>query len=249
MTDPRPPRPAEQMHFLHLLPNLVTIAGLCLGVTAIRYAMADRFELAALLILLAAIVDGLDGLIARRLSASSAFGAELDSLSDMVCFAVAPGLIVYSFALGEAHAMGWLMALIYVAAGALRLARFNVMQDQDAPPTRHFVGVPAPAGAMLALLPVFVTLAGVADARQVPMLVALWLAAVGGLMISRLRTISPKGLRIPRGLILGVFIAVVLAMGLVFTRFWLLMILLDVIYLAILGLGVWKMRDGRAIPD
>lgn len=234
------------MPILHLLPNLVTIAGLCLGVTSIRFAMAERFELAAVLILLAAIIDGLDGLIARRLSATSAFGAELDSLSDMVCFAVAPGLLVFSFALGETHALGWMLALVYIAAGALRLARFNVMQDDAAPPVRHFVGVPAPAGAMLALLPVYLTLSGTADLRAMPALVAIWLGLVGLLMVSRLRTISPKGLRIPRGLVGLAFLAVVLVMGLMLTRFWTLMVVLDLIYLALLIPGLWKAIPRRA---
>ncbi|MFB2531456.1 CDP-diacylglycerol--serine O-phosphatidyltransferase [Paracoccus sp. p4-l81] len=239
-------RPQEQMPFLQLVPNMVTLAGLCLGVTAIRFAMADRYELAAVLILLAAIIDGLDGLIARRLSATSAFGAELDSLSDMVCFAVAPGLIVFSFALGEAHAVGWITALVYIAAGALRLARFNVMQDSAAPPVRHFVGVPAPAGALLVMLPVFVTLAGLADLRQLPVVVTAWMAAVGLLMISRIKTLSPKGLRVPRAIVPLVFIAVILAMGMTFTRFWLLLVFADLAYLVILVLGAWRQhRESR----
>lgn len=234
------PEKQGPMPLLQLLPNLVTLAGLCLGVTSIRFTMAGRFDLAVTLILLAVVIDGLDGLLARRLQASSEFGAQLDSLSDLICFAVAPGLLVYRFALGEANALGWVLVLVYVAAGALRLARFNVSQSEDTGLKTQFIGVPSPGGA---LLPVFVTLAGYADLRAVPGPVSLWLAVVGVLMMSRLRTFSPKAVRIPRGVIGMVLIATVIAVGLIFTRFWALMVLIDAAYIAILAFSV--LRGGR----
>lgn len=235
-------REQEPMPFLQLVPNLVTIAALCLGLTAIRFAMVGRFELAVSLILLAALLDGLDGLIARRLRATSDFGAELDSLSDFLNFGVAPGLLVYRFALGEANSLGWIFVLIYAVAGCLRLARFNVMRGAPETSSKHFVGVPAPAGAMLALFPVFLSLSGLAPAQEAPMIVAIWLGVVGVLMISRLPTFSPKALRIPRGRVGLILIGTAIAMGILFTRFWMLMVLVDLAYLAALLPAVWRAR-------
>ncbi|WP_417808108.1 CDP-diacylglycerol--serine O-phosphatidyltransferase [Thioclava sp.] len=235
------PHEKDRMPFLQLVPNLVTIAGMGLGLTAIRFAMDDRYEFAVVLILLAGLIDGLDGLIARRLHATSDFGAELDSLSDFLCFGVAPGLLVYRFALGETHAFGWIFVLIYTGAACLRLARFNVMRSEP-DSMRHFTGVPAPAGAGLALLPMFVTFANIGDARAVPVLVAIWLGLVGTLMISRIKTFSPKALRIPRGAVGFALIGTVIAVGMVFTKIWLLMVIIVVIYVALLMPAVWRAR-------
>ncbi|MBN2741679.1 MAG: CDP-diacylglycerol--serine O-phosphatidyltransferase [Rhodobacteraceae bacterium] len=231
----------DRMPFLQLVPNLVTIAGMGLGLTAIRFTMDDRFEFAVVLILLAGLIDGLDGLIARRLHATSDFGAELDSLSDFLCFGVAPGLLVYRFALGETHAFGWIFVLIYAGAACLRLARFNVMRAEP-DSMRHFTGVPAPAGAGLALLPMFVTFADLGDARAVPVLVAIWLGLVGTLMISRIKTFSPKALRIPRGAVGFALIGTVIAVGMVFTKIWLLMVIIVVIYVVLLMPAIWRAR-------
>lgn len=240
----RDPQHRDQVPFLQLLPNLVTLSGMCLGLTSMRFAMDGRFDGAALLILLAGLMDGLDGLLARRLNATSNFGAELDSLSDFVCFGVAPGLLVYCYFLEPSNNFGWIFVLVFAAACCLRLARFNVMRDEsDAQTGHHFLGVPAPAGAMLGLLPLFVSLAGVVDLRGVPHLVAFWLGIVGVLMISRLRTFSPKAMRIPRPLVGLMMFATVVAVGLMFTRIWLLLMALDLIYLALLvHTALWARR-------
>lgn len=221
----------DRLPFLHLLPSLVTIIGLCAGLTAIRFAFAGNFALAAALILIAAVLDGLDGLLARRLGSASPFGAELDSLCDFVDFGVAPGILVYEMTMGGAHDIGWVLAMVYIVCCCLRLARFNVNRDAptgDSAP--HFVGVPAPAGALLGLLPVFLALAGLVDAAAAPLLVALWLGIVGLLMVSRLPTFSLKALRIPRDKVRWMLIATAILVGLGFTRFWLLMVLVDLIY-------------------
>jgi CDP-diacylglycerol--serine O-phosphatidyltransferase len=239
------PQDREQMPFLLLLPNLVTIAGMCLGLTSIRYSMVAMFETAVILILLSALIDGMDGLIARRLRATSEFGAELDSLSDFLCFGVAPGVLVYRFAMGEGNALGWVFVLVYAAATCLRLARFNVMRGEGAGKT-HFTGVPAPAGALLALLPVYLNLAGFADTRQAPMAVAVWLGFVGLLMISRIPTFSPKALRVPRWGVGGMLMGTVIGMGLMFTRFWALMVLIDLLYIAMLVPAILRAR-GRLL--
>lgn len=229
----RPPRPSrDSLPFLALVPNLVTILGLCAGLTAIRYTFDSRFMLAAGLIVFAALIDGLDGLLARRLRATSDIGAELDSLSDFLCFGVAPGIVVYRFALTGDAGLMWVFALVYAICCCLRLARFNVMRDQpDAP--RHFIGVPAPAGAGLALMPVFAHFAGAMDLRDWPMLVALWLGFVGFLMVSRIPTPSVKGLRVPRDKARFLLVGMALLVGLMISRFWLLLFLLGLAYLAV----------------
>lgn len=224
----QPPR--DSMPFLSLVPNLVTILGLCAGLTSIRYAIDGRFELATGLIVFAALIDGLDGLLARRLRATSDIGAELDSLSDFVCFGVAPAILVFRYTLSADAGLGWIFALVFAICCCLRLARFNVMRDTpDAP--NHFIGVPAPAGAGLGLMPVFLTLAGVTDMRAVPVLDALWLGFVGLLMVSRIPTPSVKAWRVPRDKARFLLVGMALVVGLMLTRFWLLLAIIGTIYL------------------
>lgn len=232
----------DRMPFLLLLPNLVTLAGMCLGLTAIRFAMVGNFGTAAVLVILSALVDGMDGLIARRLRATSEFGAELDSLSDFLCFGVAPGLILYRFALGEANALGWVFVLVYASACCLRLARFNVTRGEAGAGKTHFTGVPAPAGALLALLPMFLHLSHVVDVRDYPMTAAVWVGIVGLLMISRLPTFSPKTLRVPRWGVVTLLLGTAIGMGLVFSRFWFFMVLADLLYVVTLVPAFFKMR-------
>lgn len=222
----------ESLPFLHLVPNLVTIIGLCAGLTAIRYSFDARFAVATGLIVFAALIDGLDGLIARRLRATSEIGAQLDSLSDFVCFGVAPAIILFRFGMTQDPGFGWIFALVYTICCCLRLARFNVMRaTPDAP--RHFVGVPAPAGAGLALMPIFATFAGILDLHNVSLLVALWLGLVGVLMISRIPTPSAKGLRVPRDKAAYVLVGAALLVGLMLSRFWLLLFVLGLAYLVV----------------
>ena len=237
-----------------LVPNMVTLLALCAGLTSMRLAIEHRFELAIAAIAFAAILDMLDGRIARLLKSTSRFGAELDSLADFVNFGVAPALLVWEFTLASSARTGaWIAVLIYASCCCLRLARFNVAHDKlqatgGASP-KHFTGVPAPAGALLALFPVFLTFENALDARQAPMLVAGWLLVVGFLMASRLPTFSPKALRIPRGAIIWVMIALPFVVGMMLTRFWLSLILIEGLYLATLlrsTLGVtaqwWRAR-------
>ncbi|MFT3973216.1 MAG: phosphatidylcholine/phosphatidylserine synthase [Amaricoccus sp.] len=227
-------RPPENLPFLQLVPNLVTILGLCAGLTAIRFAFLGRFDLAAGLIVFAAVIDGFDGLLARKLDAASPIGAELDSLADFVDFGVAPAIVVYFATLSGIGDLGWTFALVFAVCCCLRLARFNVNRDVPLEGRAHFVGVPAPAGALLGLLPVFATLGGVVDASRLPWAVAAWLGLIGLLMVSRLKTFSPKALRIPRERSRFILVAAALLVGLTLTRFWLLLIVFDVAYAALL---------------
>ncbi len=241
-------RPGTSLPLTHLMPNLVTILGLCAGLTSIRFAVQERFEIAAALIVFAALIDGLDGLLARRLNAASPFGAELDSLADFVNFGVAPGVLVYLLALQPVAALGWVFVLAYAICCCLRLARFNLTRDEPLlPGTRaQFTGVPAPAGAGLALVPVFLTLQGVLDARAMPLFWALYLGVVGALMISRLPTPSIKTLRISREYVGFVLIGAAVVVGLMFTSFWLLMLLMAAVYCALLARNIWLVwRDRR----
>ena len=141
-----------------LIPNIFTLLGLCAGLTAIRMAIEHRWDLAVAALVFAAFLDGIDGRIARLLKAQSRFGAELDSLADFVNFGVAPAIIIYNWALDDLKSMGWIVVLIYAVCAALRLARFNVAlerTDQPAWQKSYFVGVPAPAGAIILLLPIY----------------------------------------------------------------------------------------------
>ncbi|NSX56592.1 CDP-diacylglycerol--serine O-phosphatidyltransferase [Parasulfitobacter algicola] len=226
----------DGLPLLSLLPNLVTLLGLCAGLTSIRFVMADRFDIAAGLILLAALLDGMDGQLARRLNATSSMGAELDSLSDFLCFGVAPALLLFQLGFQDARGIGWICALVYASCCCLRLARFNVMTDQENldPELKknHFVGVPAPAGALLVMLPAFLTFQGVINANDIPIIFSLYMALVGVLMISKLPTISAKSLVIPKNRIALLFIATAVLVGMLLTQFWLSMILISAIYIA-----------------
>ena len=245
---PDPEDPVEagdrrSLPLVQLIPNLVTLLGLCAGLTSIRYTLDEYYQTAAALIILAAIMDGMDGLLARKLNAASHFGAELDSLSDFVCFGVAPGMFVYHFVLRDLPGMGWLFVLVFVICACLRLARFNVNRNAPPPPGRvHFVGVPAPAGAMLGLLPVYLSLAGWVDMRDFPVLAGLYVGLVGLLMISRLPTPSPKGWRVPRNRAIWVLLGVAVFAGAMATKPWSVLALVDLAYLGVLGWGAWIER-------
>jgi CDP-diacylglycerol--serine O-phosphatidyltransferase len=228
----------DKLPFRKLLPNLVTILGLCAGLTSIRFAMGGEFQAAALLIIFAALIDGMDGMLARRLKATSELGAELDSLSDFLNFGVAPGLLVFGYLLGEAEGGGWIFVLVFTICCCLRLARFNITKAaEDAgeqQPQPHFVGVPAPAGALLALLPVFLGFQDVRAVPEAPVLTSAWLGLVGALMVSRLPTFSPKSVYIPRDKIVWLLIATAIVIGGFLTQFWISMILIDVVYVGLL---------------
>ncbi len=151
-----------------VLPNLVTVLAICAGLSGIRLAFEARFETAVAMVLIAAFLDGIDGRLARMLKATSSFGAQMDSLADIVNFGVAPALVLYAFLLDRAGSPGWIAALLFAIACGLRLARFNVLdEDLDRPAwqAEYFVGVPAPAGAVLVLLPVYLVFVGALPAR------------------------------------------------------------------------------------
>src|ERR1700757_1869253 len=170
-----------------LVPNVITLLAICAGLTAIRLSTEGRMELAVAAIVFAAVLDGLDGRVARMIKGQSKFGAELDSLADFVNFGVAPGLMLYFWQLHELHNGGWIAAMIFAISGGLRLARFNAsIDDPNKPPfaSNYFTGVPAPAGAVTALLPVYPAFLGFSKPPAV--LTAAYTLLIAFLMVSRL---------------------------------------------------------------
>lgn len=186
-----------------LFPNMVTLAGLCCGLSAIRFALLDKWELSVSFIIAAALIDGMDGRIARMLGATSLFGAQLDSLSDFVCFGIAPALILYMWQLHDIHGIGWAVTLFFCVCTALRLARFNTgLFDDNTRPweKKFFVGVPSPAGGILCLLPLVVALQ-YPELKLPTAYSAVYIVMVGTLMASRIPTFSGKKVRIKHEMI------------------------------------------------
>ncbi|MEP4766756.1 MAG: phosphatidylcholine/phosphatidylserine synthase [Roseibium sp.] len=203
-----------------IVPNVVTLLALCSGLTAVRMAFEGRWEFAVGAVLVAAILDALDGRVARLMKGTSKFGAELDSLADFVNFGVTPALMLYIWILKDAGSLGWIAALIFAISAALRLARFNVaLDDPDKPAwaSNFFTGVPAPAGALTVLLPLYFDFLGLfphwfADSA----VVAIYTIAIAFLLICRLPTFSGKqlGTRVRRDLVLPLFVFAVLIVAL-----------------------------------
>lgn len=198
------------LSFNRLIPNILTVLALCAGLTAIRYALVERWDFAVFAIVAAGLLDALDGRIARLLKGQSKFGAELDSLADTVSFGVAPAMILYLWTMDTAGRVGWVMVLLYCVCCVLRLARFNTLLDDDSRPHgayNFFTGVPAPMGAALSLSPLILWLEIREEWIAAPVVVGTVLAAVSVLMVSRLPTFAFKQFRVARGWILPLLLA------------------------------------------
>lgn len=230
------PRPRRKLHILQLLPNLVSILGLCSGLTAIRFAIDGHFATAIALIGLAAALDALDGRLARMLKSESAIGAELDSLGDFVNFGVVPAVILYLWGLKGEASLGWIAVLIYAICCMLRLARFNVgnKRTDGAEPAERtsFIGVPSPAGAMLVLSPMYLAFCFDGDVRLPDVAVAVWMVAMGALMISRIRTPSLKRVTIYAEDARYILVAVAAVVAALLTYPWITLLSLACLYLA-----------------
>jgi CDP-diacylglycerol--serine O-phosphatidyltransferase len=235
-----------------LIPNVLTLAALCSGLTAIRFGLQGQMKLAVIAIIVAAIFDALDGRVARRLGVTSRFGAELDSLSDFLCFGVSPALVLYLVSLKDAGALGWVVTLMFPMCSALRLARFNTALDADTPPpawtSAYFTGVPAPAGALLALIPLVVSFEIEAAWPRHALVVGAVLVVVGGLMVSRLPTFSFKKGRVPRHLVLPSLLAVALMLGVIASSPWIGMSLLGLGYASLIPFS-WLAYRRQATQD
>jgi CDP-diacylglycerol--serine O-phosphatidyltransferase len=243
-----------------LAPNLVTLLALCAGLTAIRMAFENRYGLALAGIVFAAFLDGIDGRLARLLKGASRFGAELDSLSDFVNFGVAPGLILYFWGLHDLKSAGWIAAMAFAICAGLRLARFNVMMDDPERPawaSNFFVGVPAPAGAIIVLLPIYAAFLGLPRSHVLTWATLAYTLAIAGLMVSRLPVFSGKrvGTRVPPEMVGPAVIFVVLFVALLIAYPWIILAAGTLAYLVSLPFG-WhsyrgyarRSREGRAEP-
>ncbi|MDP2410633.1 MAG: CDP-diacylglycerol--serine O-phosphatidyltransferase [Pseudolabrys sp.] len=231
-----------------LLPNLITLLALCAGLTAIRLAIEAKLELALAAIVFAALLDAIDGRVARMLKGTSRFGAELDSLADFVNFGVTPALILYFWGLHALGSVGWIVALIFAICAALRLARFNVMIDDPNKPVwadNFFTGIPAPAGAIVVLLPIYLSFLGLSGGLFGTWLALLFTLTIGLLMVSRLPVFSGKrvGKRVPSEMVLPVFVAAVLFIALLVSYPWQVLSIGSVVFLACLPLGWMSYRD------
>lgn len=238
-----------------IFPNLLTLFAICSGLTSIRFAIEGRMEFAIAAIILAAFLDGIDGRVARFLKSTSRFGAEMDSLADFVNFGVAPAMILYFTQLNEIHSIGWIAALLYAICACLRLARFNVMLDTPNAPkwqNKYFTGVPAPAAAMIVLVPIYIALLGVESTQTTAWIVAAYTVGIGLLMVSNLPTFSGKDFTksIRRDLVLPLMILAVALAGMLLTYPWWTLLAISIGYLALIpfSLARWQ-KDSSGEPS
>ncbi|WP_170574727.1 CDP-diacylglycerol--serine O-phosphatidyltransferase [Ruegeria atlantica] len=243
--------PSEQEEtgfaLIHLLPNALTITAICAGLSAIRFGVQGNYVLAVQLIIAACVLDGLDGRIARLLSSDSKLGAELDSLADFLNFGVAPPLVLYFWALQDIRSAAWIAVLFFAVCCVMRLARFNVggkseTCDQD---NAYFEGVPAPAGALLVMLPMYLSFA-FADAPLLPsILICLYMVIIGLLLISRIPTWSFKTTRVSRENVKYFLIGVAVVGTALLTFAWVTLIALCGGYV---GMVAWAWLD-KKVPS
>ena len=231
-----------------LVPNFITLLAICAGLTAIRLSTEARMELAVAAIVFAAVLDGIDGRVARMIKGQSKFGAELDSRADFVNFGVAPGLILYFWQLHELKDGGWIAAMIFAISGGLRLARFNATMDDPNKPAyaaNYFTGVPAPAGAIAVLLPIYLAFLGLPQPPA--MLTAAYTRVIGFQMVSRLPVFSGKmvRMRVPPEMVLPVFVSVVLFIALLIGYPWHILSAGTLLYLLSLPIGWKSYRDHK----
>jgi CDP-diacylglycerol--serine O-phosphatidyltransferase len=230
-----------------VVPNVVTLLALCAGLTAIRFAIEGKFEFSVVAIVVAAVLDGVDGRIARALKGSSRFGAELDSLADFMDFGVAPGLVLYLWSLHQLKTLGWVAVLFFAIAAALRLARFNVMIDAPDKPAwmgRFFTGMPAPAGAIVVLLPLYIHLSlDLPISRGLAWLELAYVVGVALLMASRIPHFSGKSIgRVPRDKFIFVLFATVAILVLLASFPMEVLIFLSLAYLAMIPVSIRSFR-------
>jgi CDP-diacylglycerol--serine O-phosphatidyltransferase len=226
-----------------LLPNLITLLALCAGLTGVRLAIEGKLEWAVAAIVFAAVLDGIDGRVARMIKGTSRFGAELDSLADFFNFGVAPALILYFWGLQELGNAGWIAAMVFAICTGLRLARFNVMIDDPNRPVwaaNFFVGMPAPGGAITVLLPIYLFFLGMPKFAGLAPIVFLYTLAIAALMASRLPVFSGKrvGKRVAPELVLPVIVLVVACFALLIAYPWFVLATASAVYLASLPFGV-----------
>ena len=232
-----------------MIPNILTLLALCAGLTAVRYSLQERWEPAVGALVIAAILDTLDGRIARMLKGTSKFGAELDSLSDFLCFGVTPALILYMWTMQTAGPLGWVLVLLYSVCCALRLARFNTNLESPDPPVwanKFFTGVPAPAGAGLVLIPVILSFPFGEEWVRTPYVAGPIIVVVSALLVSRLRTFAFKNFRIPHNWVLPTMLVVGLLAALTVSAPWMTLLVILLVYAVSLPFGPRQFKKLRA---
>jgi CDP-diacylglycerol--serine O-phosphatidyltransferase len=247
-----PDQPRRGISLRAVAPNAVTALALCMGLSGMRFAIGGEWDRAVASIIIAGVLDGLDGRIARLLKGESRFGAELDSLSDVIAFGVSPAIILYLWSLQALPRYGWLFALGHAVCCALRLARFNAQIDASEQPHKSagfLTGIPAPAGAGLALLPIYVWLWSGEETLRAVWIVAPWLALIAFLMISNVATYSWSSLRLRRTIRLEAIAGVALLGGALITAPWETLTVVAAIYLALIPFSLRsyaRVRQRRA---
>lgn len=241
-------RPLSAFSVNRLVPNVLTLLALCAGMTAIRFAIGGNFQAAVYAIMVAGVLDGLDGRIARLLKATSHFGAELDSLSDFVSFGVAPAAVLYLWTMSQLRGFGWAVVLFFAVCCALRLARFNTQLGHEPPiyAAGFFTGVPAPAGAGLVVMPMFLSFEWGDWLFRSPYLGAVWTTGIALLMVSTIPTVSLKRFRVQPRFVLPTLLGIAALAGLMTTLPWPTLSLLGFVYLGSIPLTVRAYRRRRA---
>ncbi len=251
--DDPPGRRRRRLLFRHrkipiriLVPNFFTLVSLCAGITSIRMAIEQRWDWALALIVIAALLDGVDGRLARALKAQSRFGAKFDSLADFVNFGVAPAILVYTWGLGDFRRFGWIAVMLFACGMALRLARFNSMLEVDKPrwQSNYFTGMPAPAGAITVLLPLYLDGIGFSFVKSYPAAIALYTLILAFLLVATIPTFSGKllGERIPRELVMPILVGLALVLALLATYPHATMTLITLAYLALIPVSYLRFQ-------
>jgi CDP-diacylglycerol---serine O-phosphatidyltransferase len=244
-------RPITSLSLNRLIPNILTLLALCAGMTAIRLALTGKYQSAAAAIIIAGVLDGIDGRIARLLKVTSPFGAQLDSLSDFVSFGVAPAVLLYLWTMSQLASLGWALVLLFGVCCALRLARFNTQLGAELPPYAYnfFTGVPAPAGAGLVMIPMFVSFEFELAFFRSPYVNGLVLAGVAALMVSRIPTFSFKRFRVPAEWVLPMLLVIGGLAAFLTTEPWGTLLLIGVLYLGSIPVSIRSYRKLREAAE
>lgn len=236
-----------------MLPNMTTALALCTGLSSVRFALLGQWELAIIAIFASAIMDTMDGRLARYLGSASRFGAELDSLSDFICFGVSPTLIIYLKSLHAWNGLGWIIALYFSVCMALRLARFNTVSIEGDPydwPESYFMGIPAPPGAILVLTPLMIDIAfahrGITSHVTSPYVMTGTILLIGTICISKIPTFSHKKIKIPPKYVLYVLMAVALLGAALFVEPWITLSTISILYVLTIPFSIAKFRKEQS---
>ena len=222
-----------------ILPNIFTLVGVCIGLTSIKFAFDGKFALAIIAIIVAAIIDGLDGRIARLIRGTSKVGKELDSLTDVISFGVAPAFIMYFWQLNELGRIGWLICLVYVICVALRLARYNITSSNELSWRDHFFeGIPSPAGGVLVLMPLIYSLSDIQlFSINYEIFVPSLFVIISILLISKIPTYSLKRISVPRSMTIFLIFGIILYFGLILIYTFNAIVLSGILYFIVMPMS------------